>query len=160
MLFKSFCPSAHALFSKTGERPYDFFGSGMKFSGFQTSTQRMNTWTHEMSGGWMNEIHIFISPYEAHQWSSDCEGFVFRRAWHCLREVVEKERRVQGKAAGDKVSYCLRVSELPPCHREEETNENWPLGCDWMKDSKLWQTGNGGRGSEGGGISGVMLASR
>lgn len=40
-------PLAHAS-SKTGGRPYDVFESRMKFSGSQTSTQHMNSWTREM----------------------------------------------------------------------------------------------------------------
>ena len=46
---------------------------------FQGPRLQPNTWTHghmEWGKRWMNEIHIFRSPCEAHRQTSDCEGYV------------------------------------------------------------------------------------
>lgn len=57
---------AHAS-SKAGDHITYLKAEWKKFSGSQTSTQHMNSWTREMRERWMNEIHIFKSLCEAQQ---------------------------------------------------------------------------------------------
>lgn len=49
----------HMLHLRLENEPCDVSESRMRFSGSQTSTQHMNSWTDEMRERWMNEIHIF-----------------------------------------------------------------------------------------------------